>query len=269
MSIIRETKWALLELFPEQKTTEAEAEQAARDKILADAKAEEEARLQAEAEAAAKAAEEAGEEEEPPKQPPEKKKSVLDEVAAEMASIDLVAAKQGKQPSSLPETEQETETEPEAEAETTAPENDDPPVSLEPEGERPHGVLVRDYARAGIHIDVFCAPEMVVDAARLLNEAGFTLEAVTGVDWIKEEQMEVVYDYSRTDGQLCRVAVRTRVSRSELEVPTISEVYPGANWHERETHEFFGIRFQGHPNLVPLLLPEDADFHPLLKDFQP
>jgi NADH-quinone oxidoreductase subunit C len=50
-------------------------------------------------------------------------------------------------------------------------------------------------------------------------------------------------------------------------VPSISEVFPGANWHERETHEFFGIRFLGHPNLSPLLLPEDATYHPLRKDF--
>jgi len=51
-------------------------------------------------------------------------------------------------------------------------------------------------------------------------------------------------------------------------VPTISAVFPGANWHERETHDFFGIRFAGHPNLIPLLLPEDADYHPLRKDFK-
>jgi NADH-quinone oxidoreductase subunit C len=44
-------------------------------------------------------------------------------------------------------------------------------------------------------------------------------------------------------------------------------VFPGANWHERETHDFFGIVFLGHPDLSPLLLPEDADFHPLRKDF--
>ena len=48
---------------------------------------------------------------------------------------------------------------------------------------------------------------------------------------------------------------------------TISPVFPGANWHERETHDFFGIVFRGHPNLEPLLLPEDATYHPLRKDF--
>jgi len=77
-----------------------------------------------------------------------------------------------------------------------------------------------------------------------------------------------VYDFNHYES-LCRVTIRTRVPRSKPEIPTISQIYPGANWHERETHDFFGINFVGHPYLVPLLLPEDADFHPLLKDFRP
>ena len=44
-------------------------------------------------------------------------------------------------------------------------------------------------------------------------------------------------------------------------------VFRGASWHERETHEMFGIDFAGHPNLVPLLLPDGFDGHPLRKDF--
>lgn len=82
------------------------------------------------------------------------------------------------------------------------------------------------------------------------------------------DDLEVVYDFNHYE-TLCRVTVRTRVPRDNPEVPTISDIYPGANWHERETHDFFGIKFVGHPYLVPLLLPEDADFHPLLKDFKP
>ena len=126
-----------------------------------------------------------------------------------------------------------------------------------------------EYAARGVHLDVQCSPQQIVETAKMLDEAGFFLEAISGVDWIKEEQLEVVYDYNRTDGQFCRIAVRVRIPRSEPSVPTISDIHPGANWHERETHEFFGIKFEGHPYLVPLLLPEDADFHPLLKDFTP
>ena len=49
--------------------------------------------------------------------------------------------------------------------------------------------------------------------------------------------------------------------------PTISDVWPGANWAERETWELFGIVFDGHPHLVKLLLPEQFEGHPLRKDF--
>nr|WP_184806531.1 NADH-quinone oxidoreductase subunit C [Kribbella italica] len=61
--------------------------------------------------------------------------------------------------------------------------------------------------------------------------------------------------------------VRTLIPRAEAAVPTLSEVYAGANWHERETHEMFGIDFPGHPNLVPLLLPDEFEGNPLRKEF--
>jgi NADH-quinone oxidoreductase subunit C len=125
-----------------------------------------------------------------------------------------------------------------------------------------------DYAAKGWHFDVTVLPTQVVLAAEILDKDGFALDAVTGVDWMAQGEMEVVYDFFHPTTPL-RVVVRTRVPRATPEVPTISEVFPGANWHERETHDFFGIRFAGHPNLTPFLLPEDADFHPLRKDYNP
>ncbi len=127
-------------------------------------------------------------------------------------------------------------------------------------------VQLTDHAAKGFHLDVRVRPGRVLDAAKILAQAGFAIDAVTGMDWIAENEMEVVYDFFHP-AHAWRVVVRTRVPRSQPEVPTISEVYPGANWHERETHEFFGIVFAGHPNLTPLLLPEDATYHPLRKDF--
>ena len=115
-------------------------------------------------------------------------------------------------------------------------------------------------------LDVTVPVERIVDATRLLDDARFMLEAVGGIDWLAEQQIEIVYDYTDfTSGQ--RVIVRTRVPRAHAELSTISGIYPGANWHERETHDFFGVVFAGHPDLTPLLLPEDATFHPLRKDF--
>jgi NADH-quinone oxidoreductase subunit C len=129
-------------------------------------------------------------------------------------------------------------------------------------------ILAVDFALKGFHLDVTVHPTQVVEAARIMNEAGFCLDAITGVDWLAQNEMEVVYDYLHFTSPL-RIVVRARMPRATPELPTISEIFQGANWHERETHDFFGIRFAGHPNLKPFLLPEDADFHPLRKDYQP
>lgn len=150
--------------------------------------------------------------------------------------------------------------------------------------------LLTDYQAKGYHLDIAVSAEQVVAAVEILDREGFFIEAVTGVDLLtldkadkkpakKDDeaeaepapepgppQMEVVYDFNHFDA-LCRVVVRCRIPRDNPEIPTISHIFQGADWHERETHDFFGIVFTGHPDLSPLLLPEDADFHPLLKDF--
>lgn len=146
-----------------------------------------------------------------------------------------------------------------------ASEEKDKKVTEEP---RENGLVERDYAVHGYHLDAQVAPEQLLAAVTIVDEAEFFIESITGVDWIKEDQLEVIYDFSRYDFDLCRVVIRTRIDRKDPTVPSITGIYDGANWHERETHEFFGIKFTGHPHLVPLLLPEDADFHPLLKDFK-
>ncbi|MFD9885012.1 NADH-quinone oxidoreductase subunit C [Streptomyces alboflavus] len=64
-----------------------------------------------------------------------------------------------------------------------------------------------------------------------------------------------------------RLLVRTTVPHEAPVLPTAVDVYAGAAWHERETHEMFGVGFEGHPHLVPLLLPEGFEGHPLRKDF--
>jgi len=125
--------------------------------------------------------------------------------------------------------------------------------------------VVEEKAR-GCHFEAFFTAGLLVPAARLLDSLGFALDCVTGIDWIADGEMELVYDFYHPLSPI-HVAVRCRFARERAEVPTLSEVYPGANWHEREAHDFFGIRFAGHPDLSPFLLPEDATYHPLRKDF--
>jgi NADH-quinone oxidoreductase subunit C len=61
--------------------------------------------------------------------------------------------------------------------------------------------------------------------------------------------------------------LRTYVARAGGRLPTLTGLWAGANWHERETFEMFGVVFDGHPNLVPLLLPDGFEGHPLRKEF--
>ncbi|WP_418958524.1 NADH-quinone oxidoreductase subunit C [Streptomyces tritici] len=68
-------------------------------------------------------------------------------------------------------------------------------------------------------------------------------------------------------GRVRRLLLRTTVPHEAAALPTAVDVYAGAAWHERETHEMFGVTFTGHPHLVPLLLPENFEGHPLRKDF--
>jgi NADH-quinone oxidoreductase subunit C len=145
------------------------------------------------------------------------------------------------------------------------PEESEPEEPTEPPP--PPGPRETDYKTKGYHLDVDLPPEKIPAAAEILAAENFFIESITGVDWIDDQQLEAVYDFNHFE-ELCRVVIRTRTDRNNPEIPTISDIYQGANWHERETHDFFGIKFTGHPNLEPLLLPEDADFHPLLKDFK-
>ncbi|MEV4679294.1 NADH-quinone oxidoreductase subunit C [Streptomyces kurssanovii] len=64
-----------------------------------------------------------------------------------------------------------------------------------------------------------------------------------------------------------RLLVRTTVPHGAPSLPSAVDVYAGASWHERETHEMFGVDFTGHPHQVPLLLPDGFEGHPLRKDF--
>jgi NADH-quinone oxidoreductase subunit C len=88
---------------------------------------------------------------------------------------------------------------------------------------------------------------------------------LTGVDELEDGFGIVAHVYSLETG--LHLLVRTRVPRDEPVLASATGVYRGANWHERETFEMFGVVFDGHPNLKPLLLPDGFEGHPLRKEF--
>jgi NADH-quinone oxidoreductase subunit C len=121
-----------------------------------------------------------------------------------------------------------------------------------------------DYAKTGYHLDVTAAPERMPEVAQAMLSLGCFLESLTCLHY--QEHFTLVYHFGNFS-ELCRTAVHVKVPLDQ-EAPTISHIYPGANWYEREAYDLFGIRFAGHPDLRRILLPFEADFHPLLKKFE-
>ena len=92
------------------------------------------------------------------------------------------------------------------------------------------------------------------------------VDFVTAVDR-KEAGFDVVTHLTNSRTAL-GVRIVVRCDAAEPRCPTVSDLWPGANWYERETWEMFGIVFEGHPHLVKLLLPEPFEGHPMRKSFE-
>jgi NADH-quinone oxidoreductase subunit C len=125
---------------------------------------------------------------------------------------------------------------------------------------------------------VYCNRDGYVDLMTALKEDGYALPVgVTGVDYlthpgrqlpvsITPERLEVVVELlSLRDRK--RVRVRCQVPVGDPWVPTLFDLWPGTEAHERETYDMFGIAFRGHPDPSRILMPEDWEGHPLRKDY--
>jgi NADH-quinone oxidoreductase subunit C len=106
----------------------------------------------------------------------------------------------------------------------------------------------------------------LVEAARA---GGFeTFIDLCGVDHLaREPRFDVVVNLLSTQ-HTRRLLIKVGVPNEDPSLPSISMVYPGANFYERETWDMFGIVFDGHPDLTRLLMPDEWDGHPLRKDYR-
>lgn len=113
-------------------------------------------------------------------------------------------------------------------------------------------------------------PEGMVRAAQLLKELGYNHPAsVAGVDYPDRGEIEVVYHVESLEDKAI-VALKTAVPRDNPVLPTLRDVWMGVHYHERETWEMLGVKFEGHPELKRFLLQEDWEegVYPLRKDFK-
>ncbi len=131
---------------------------------------------------------------------------------------------------------------------------------------------ITDYHLRGYHLEVTLQKDDIRKFTQKAYKYGFYLVFVSGMH-VKPGETEkkvtsglyAIYQFARYD-MLCRIKCIVAVPE-DMNIPSINDIYQGANWHERETRDFFGIIFDGHPNLKPLLLSdEDQNFHPLLKE---
>ena len=113
-------------------------------------------------------------------------------------------------------------------------------------------------------------PDALVEVCVFLRdnpECAFDyLSDVSGVDyWPEEPRFGVNYHLTSTRFRQ-QLRVKVRVAGTDPHVPTVTPVWPGANWFERETYDLFGVTFAGHPDLRRILLPQDYQGHPLRRD---
>ncbi len=131
-----------------------------------------------------------------------------------------------------------------------------------------------------IHPQVVVPAEQWRELARFLRDdprlAMNMLRCISGVDLHPEPQIDVIYDLismrpsAGADGLWQSggtIAVRIRVPREGGHVPSVADIWPTADWHERELYDLFGVTFDGHPDPRRILCPDDWVGHPLLKDY--
>jgi NADH-quinone oxidoreductase subunit C len=141
--------------------------------------------------------------------------------------------------------------------------------------ETQHGCPVQDsHGQRVLH----ASRDQYVSVIKALADEGYEMCVdLTGVDYlamphrsigfgIQAERFEVVVNLLSLSLRK-RIRVRVQVPADDATVPTLFDIHPGTEAHERETFDMFGIVFSGHPDMTRILMPEDWDGHPLRKDY--
>ena len=127
---------------------------------------------------------------------------------------------------------------------------------------------VTDDTRQGYSGVIIARDHLVEVAQAIHDDLGFDyLSSATGVDYLGvEDSMEMVYHSYRTTGGPALV-FKAQTERENARIPSLIDVWPGADFQEREAYDLYGIRFPGHPNLKRILLWDGFNGHPMRKDW--
>jgi NADH-quinone oxidoreductase subunit C len=117
-------------------------------------------------------------------------------------------------------------------------------------------------------LTITVARENIVAACEAVKAAGYNFfETVTAVDWYPQEPRFQLSYHILSHGLKERVRLRVLLDSADASVPSITSVWPAANFYEREVFDLFGIDFPGHPRLTRIMMPENWEGHPLRKDY--
>lgn len=128
---------------------------------------------------------------------------------------------------------------------------------------------VRAAAGAYGELTLDVDPGRIAAVCRYLRDAGqfVRLSDLTAVDWHpREPRFEVVYHLHSLERNQ-RLRLKCRLAGGAPEIETVTGVWRGADWYEREVFDLFGIVFRGHPGLKRIMMPEDWEGHPPRKDY--
>ena len=118
---------------------------------------------------------------------------------------------------------------------------------------------------------VWVEPGTIVETCTILRDIAETqfnfLSDIPCIDWYPSEpRFEVVY-HLLSHSRKARVRVKVKLDAEDANVDSLTQLWAGADFFEREIYDLFGVRFQGHPNLKRIMMPEDWEGHPLRKDY--
>lgn len=108
--------------------------------------------------------------------------------------------------------------------------------------------------------------DLIPKLLKLKDEGFEVLIDLSAVDYLIPEPHTLVFYLLHNPTNYSRVRLKISVKRNES-LPTVTHLWHGANWYECELFDLFGIKFEDHPNLTRILMPEDWKGHPLLKDY--
>ena len=130
------------------------------------------------------------------------------------------------------------------------------------------GDKIVEFTEDALDPYVVVAPDALVQVCEYLAEDEElifdSLMCLSGVD--NKTDLEVVY-HLFSMSKRHKFTLKVAVPKEEAVVPTVSNIWRTANWHEREAYDILGIKFDGHPDLRRILLPDDWEGHPLRKDY--